>query len=151
MSSSVVHAVAVGSVLYSSVSFGRWVVKSRLTDQLGKTKPQPWQIIHTSDRSLRVSDVEKPIREWYDVSAFRLLFNAILMVDYRIILQILHSHLLECAGNISLYETKEWISDKQMIVFPITNEGYHERIGELNPLQFMQRTRILYTMLSFPN
>lgn len=73
------------------------------------------------------------------------------MVDYRIILQILHNHLLECSGHTSIEGNRPWVLDENMIVFQSSDSRYHERIADLNALQFLQRTRILFTMLSFPN
>ncbi|HTE32997.1 MAG TPA: hypothetical protein VK666_21590 [Chryseolinea sp.] len=74
------------------------------------------------------------------------------MIDYRIILQILHSHLLECSGALrtranKAHAIKDWVSDDKLIIFPAKDYHYQERVDELNAVQYLQRTRILYTML----
>jgi hypothetical protein len=68
------------------------------------------------------------------------------MIDYRIILQILHTHLVDSNGLI-ISEKRDWVSDDQMIIFPVGIPGYEEKVNSLTAKQYLQRTRILYMTL----
>lgn len=69
------------------------------------------------------------------------------MIDHRIILQILHSHL---QGGLPLFpvkEKREWVSDNSLIIFPSHKQDYERKINQLNAIQYLQRMRLLYTVL----
>ncbi|MEJ7643675.1 MAG: hypothetical protein WKF87_03710 [Chryseolinea sp.] len=68
------------------------------------------------------------------------------MIDYRIILQILHTHLMDSHGLI-VKEQREWVSDDSMIIFPVSVPGYEQKVNALSAKQYLQRTRILYMTL----
>jgi hypothetical protein len=69
------------------------------------------------------------------------------MVDYRIILQILHSHVLDCASTLMVSEKRDFVNDDNVIIFPAADYHYQDKINSLSALQYLQRTRILYTTL----
>ncbi len=68
------------------------------------------------------------------------------MVDYRIILQILHTHLMDSSGLI--VNERERVSDDQMIIFPVALPRYEQKVNALTARQYLQRTRILYMTLT---
>lgn len=69
------------------------------------------------------------------------------MIDYRIILQILHSHAQESSSPIEVAEKKEWARDKGLIFFPSQKKNFNVKINSLNAIQYLQRMRLLYTIL----
>lgn len=64
----------------------------------------------------------------------------------------MHNHLFDfCSGHIMLAEREKWVSDDQLIIFPPGTPAYHDRVNKLNATQYLQRTRIIYAMLTHSN
>lgn len=64
----------------------------------------------------------------------------------------MHNHLFDfCSGHIMLTEREKWVSDDQLIIFPQETPTYQDRVDKLSATQYLQRTRIIYAMLTHSN
>jgi hypothetical protein len=69
------------------------------------------------------------------------------MIDHSIILQILHNHPREALPLFQGDEKRKWVRDNGMIIFPAETQNYKRKINQLNSSQYLQRMRLLYTIL----
>lgn len=79
------------------------------------------------------------------------LFELQIMIDYRIIRNIININESGPPSQLEENKKQEWSSDSRFIFFPVKKGNYSERVNALEAVQYLQRIRLLYTMLMRTN
>lgn len=69
------------------------------------------------------------------------------MIDHKIILNIINERETTPETQCGQNKKSELSSDSRLIFFPMNVTDYNEKVNALDAVQYLQRIRLLYTML----